>query len=215
MRPEPTCPRCGGELRAPGLWSSAWQCAQHGSVPPYVVLAHPGIEAVEHVAKLAKAPLWMPHGLSSGWLSTGFAYAGDDRDGARATVTSMSGPSPIGGAAEILFVAEEMGVGLGARHAGLAGPDPGTGFDAGPPDAKVEAAGHPTALWSLPSSGDCAAFVGEAKGHWLWVLVCPASAGVALYDAMSLVDLRDGYLEAEMAFGSMSPRLSAVPPVTG
>ncbi len=213
MRPEPTCPRCGGELRAPGLWSSAWQCAQHGSAPPYTVLTHAGIEAVEHIVKRAKVPLWLPHGLSAGWLCSGFGYAGDDRDGARASVTSMSGPSPLGGAADILFVAEEMGVGLGARHAGLPGPDPGTGFDFGPPDAKVEIAGHPTALWSLPAPGDCAAFVGEAKGYWLWVLVWPAAAGVIMYDALTLTDLRDGYLEAEMAFGSVSPRLSAVPAV--
>jgi hypothetical protein len=156
----------------------------------------------------------MPHGLSGGWVCSGFGYAGDDRDGARATVTSMSGPSPVGGAAEIMFVAEEMGVGLGARHAGLPGPDPGTGFDAGPPDAKVEVLGHPTALWSLPTSGDCAAFVGEAKGHWLWALVWPAGAGIVMYDAVCLGDLRDGYQAAEMAFGSVSPRLSAVPVVS-
>lgn len=213
MRPEPTCPRCGGELRAPGLWSSAWQCARHGSVPPYTVLGHAGVEAIEHVTGLAKVPVWMPHGLSGGWVFSGFGYAGDDREGARATVTSMSGPSPLGGAADMLFVAEEMGVGLGARHAGLSGPDPGEDFDAGPPDAKVEVAGHPTALWSLPTAQDCAVFVGEAKGCWLWVLVCPGAAGVVMYDALSLGDLRDGYLEAELAFGSVSPRLSALPPV--
>lgn len=213
MRPEPTCPRCGGELRAPGLWSSAWQCARHGSVPPYTVLGHAGVEAIEHVTGLAKVPVWLPHGLSGGWVCSGFGYAGDDRDGARATVTSMSGPSPLGGAAEIRFVAEEMGVGLGARFAGLPGPDPGAAFDAGPPDAKVEVAGHPTALWSLPTSQDCAVFAGEAKGHWLWVLVCPATAGVVMYDALSLGDLRDGYLEAELAFGSVSPRLGEVPPI--
>lgn len=213
MRPEPTCPRCGADLRAPGLWSSAWQCATHGSVPPYAVLTRPGVDAIEHLVKQAKVPVWMPHGLSAGWLCSGFACAGDDRDGDRATVTTLSGPSPLGGAAEIMLVAEEMGVGLGARHAGLPGPDPGVGFDAGPPDAKVEVAGHPTALWSLPTPADCAAFVGEAKGHWLWALVWPAVAGVLMYDALSLADLRDGYIEAEFAFGSLSPRLSALPDI--
>lgn len=214
MRPEPTCPRCGGELRAPGLWSSAWQCGHHGSVPPYSVLTHAGVEALEHVVNLAKVPVWMPHGLSPGWVCSGFGYAGDDRDGARATVTSMTGPSPLGGGAEILLIAEEPGIGLGARHAGLPGPDPGEGFDAGPPDAKVEVAGHPTALWSLPVDDDCAAFVGEAKGQWLWTLIWPAAAGVLMYDEVSHADLRDGYLEAELAFGSLSPRLAG-PPVTG
>jgi hypothetical protein len=213
VRPDPTCPRCGGDLRAPGLWSSAWQCPQHGSVPPYTVLARPGLDTVEHVVRQAKVPVWMPHGLSRGWVCSGFGCAGDDRDGARATVTSLTGPSPLGGGAEILLVAEEPGVGLGARHAGLAGPDPGVGFDAGPPDAKVEVAGHPTALWSLPAHGDCAVFVGEAKGQWLWVIIWPASAGLLMYDALSLADLRDGFIEAEIAFGSLSPRLAAVPPL--
>jgi hypothetical protein len=208
VRRDPTCPRCGGELRAPGLWSSAWQCATHGSVPPYYVLTRPGVDALDHVIGQAKVPLWLPHGLSAGWVCSGFASAGDERDGARATVTSMSGPSPLGGAAEIVLIAEEMGVGLGAYLAGLPGPDPGTAFDAGPPDAKVEVAGHPTALWSVATERDCAAFVGEAKGHWLWALVWPATAGVLMYDALSLLDLRDGYLEAELAFGSLSPRLT-------
>ena len=211
MRHEPTCPRCGGELRAPGLWSSAWQCAAHGTVAPYTVLTRAGTDALAHLLKIAKAPVWMPRGLSSGWVCSGFGYAGDERTGTRATVTSMTGPSPLGGAADLMFIAEEPGVGLGARHAGLAGPDPGEGFDAGPPDAKVEAAGHPTALWSLPTAGDRAVFVGEAKGLWLWVLVWPATAGVLMYDSLTADDLRDGYLEAELVFGSLSPRLTEVP----
>jgi hypothetical protein len=180
-------------------------------VQPYSVVSRPGAEALDHVLKLAKVPVWMPHLHATGWLVSGFAYAGDDRAGSRAVVTCLSGPSPLGGASELLFVSEEPGVGLGARHAGLRGPDPGAGFGAGPPDAKVEAAGHPTALWSLSTPHDCAAFVGEAKGLWLWAVVWPASAGLLLYDALSLSDLRDGYVEAELAFGSVSPRLSAVP----
>lgn len=211
MRPEPTCPRCGRDLRAPGLWSSAWTCPNHGSVPPYTVLPRSGLETVEHVLQRAKVPVWMAHGLSHGWVCSGFGYAGDERDGARAVATSLTGPGPLGGGAELLLVAEEPGVGLGARHAGLCGPDPGAGFDAGPPDAKVEIAGHPTALWSLPVEDDCAAFIGEAKGLWLWVIVCPAAAGVAMYDAISLEDMRDGFAEAELAFGSVSPRLTALP----
>jgi hypothetical protein len=106
--------------------------------------------------------------------------------------------------------AAEAGVGIGARHAGLPGPDPGMSCDTAP-DAKVEIAGHPTALWSLPVNRDCAAFVGEAKGLWLWAIICPAAAGVLMYDALSLEDMRDGYAEAELAFGSVSPLLSALP----
>lgn len=182
-------------------------------MPPYTVVSRGGLEAIEHVLHRAKVPVWMVHGLSAGWVCSGLGYAGDDRDGARAVATSLSGPSPLGGAADILVVAEEPGVGLGARYAGLPGPDPGMGFDSGPPDAKVEIAGHPTALWSLSVRGDCAAFAGEAKGLWLWVIVCPAAAGVVMYDAISLEDLRDGYAEAELAFGSVSPLLSVVPAI--
>jgi hypothetical protein len=211
VRPEPTCPRCDGELRAPGLWASSWQCGQHGTVHPYSVVARPGPEALSHVLARAKVPVWLPHPMLPGWVQSGFGYAGDDRDGARAVASSLTGPSPLGGAGEMLIVAEEPGVGLGARYAGLPGPDPGAGFGAGQPDAKVEAAGHPTPLWNLAASSDCAVFVGEAKGQWLWALVWPAAAGVLLYDSLALDDLRDGYVEAELAFGSVSPRLSGLP----
>jgi hypothetical protein len=34
---------------------------------------------------------------------------------------------------------------------------------------------------------------------------------VAMYDAISLADMRDGFAEAELAFGSVSPRLTALP----
>lgn len=211
MRPEPTCPRCGSELKPPGLWSSSWQCPRHGVVQPYTVIPRPGPDALQHVLGLAKVPIWAPHALPPGWVISGFACAGDDRDGARAVVTGLSGPSPLGGGAEMLLVSEEPGVGLGARHAGLVGPDPGDGFGEGPPDAKVEIAGHPTALWSLSTELDCAVFVGEAKGLWLWALVEPGSAGILLYESLELVDLRDGYVENELVFGSVSPRLGAVP----
>lgn len=186
----------------------------HGPVAPYTVIPRPGAEALTHLLSLAKVPVWLPHPPPTGWVVSGFAHAGDEREGARAAATCLTGPSPLGGAAELVLIAEEPGLGLGARHAGLPGPDPGAGFGQGPPDAKVDAAGHPTALWSLPTTEDCAVFVGEAKGLWLWSLVWPATAGVLLYDSLELSDLRDGYVEAELAFGSLSPRLGLVPTVT-
>jgi len=198
-------------LRPPGLWSSAWQCPRHGIVHPYTVLSHLGTDAIDHVLGRAKVPVWMPHGLRYGWVCSGVGYAGDERTGANATATCLSGPSPLGGPADLLIVAEEPGIGLGARHAGLAEPDPGDGFDAGPPHAKVNAAAHPTALWSVPGGEDRAVFVGEAKGLWLWAVVWPASAGVLMYDEMSLTDLRDWPDDLNLEFGSVSPRLSAIP----
>jgi hypothetical protein len=184
---------------------------RHGDVAPYAVLAHTGPDAVEHVAGRAGVPVWLAHGLPQGWVCSGFAYAGDDRTGARATVTAMSGPSPLGGPAELLIVAEEPGVGLGARHAGLTEPDPGDSFDTGPADAKVIAAGHPTALWCVAGAADRAVFVGEAKGLWLWAVVWPETAGVLLYDGVHLTDLRDDPNVADIDFGMVSERLSAAP----
>lgn len=164
-----------------------------------------------YVVSRAAVPLWVASGLPPGWVCSGFAYAGDERSGARATVTAMSGPSPLGGPAELFVIAEEPGVGLGARHAGLAAPDPGAGFDSGAADAKVIAASHPTALWCLPSPSDRAVFVGEAKGLWLWALVWPETAGVLMYDGVVLTDVRDTGSDIDIDFGSVSPRLSEVP----
>jgi hypothetical protein len=205
------CPRCSHELRAPGLWSSAWECPQHGPVHPYLVLTHTGPDAVEHVVARATVPVWMPHALPYGWVCSGIAYAGDERTGARATVTALSGPSPLGGAADLMIVAEEPGVGLGSRHAGLTASDPGAGFDSGPSHAKVIIDAHPTALWNVRGAKDRAVFVGEAKGLWLWAVIWPETAGVLMYDDMSLTDLRDGHADVDLEFGSLSPRLSEPP----
>jgi len=176
-----------------------------------MVLTHIGLDAIEHVVGRALVPLWLPYPLPRGWVCSGVAYAGDERTGACATVTCLTGPSPLGGAAELLIVAEEPGVGVGARHAGFSESDPGAGFDAGAPDAKVFAASQPTALWSVPADDDRAVFVGEAMGLWLWAVVWPATAGVLMYEDLSLSDMRDGVADLDLEFGSLSPRLSAPP----
>jgi len=212
----PTCPRCGGSVRPPGLWNSAWQCAEHGSVAPLHILQHPGAEALDHVTRLAKVPVWRPVGLGAAWGCSGVAFAGDERDGARATVTASSGPSPLGGPADLLLVAEEPGVGLGAHLAGMSGVDPGERIASGSPDGRVVAARHPTALWPMSaapiesSESDRAAFVGEAMGFWLWLIVWPAPAGVLVYDGVELVDHRQGDATVvDLTFGALTPRLSA------
>jgi hypothetical protein len=205
---DPVCPRCGDDLRAPGLWSSAWECRTHGGVAPYLVLTHFGTDAIDHVVARTKVPLWMPHAFPHGWLCSGVGYAGDERTGATATATCLSGPGPLGGAADLVIVAEEPGVGLGSRYAGLAEADPGAEVGHGVPHAKVIAASHPTPMWSVAGADDRAVFVGEAKGLWLWAIVWPAAAGVLLYDGVSLTDLRDWPAELDLEFGSVSPRLS-------
>ncbi|MCA1711335.1 MAG: phosphotransacetylase [Actinobacteria bacterium] len=209
MTVAPTCPRCPGDLRAPGLMSSSWTCERHGAVHPLHVIPRPSNEALRKVGGGLGVPLWSPLPLLLGWTVTGLATAGDDRGPAKATVLALSGPSPLGGPADLLLVAEEPGVGLGARYAGIPSLDPGA-CTAGPPDAKVEAAGHPTALWSCASADDRAAFVGEAKGVWLYAVLWPPAAELVLLEHVVLHDLRDAVHAAiDLPFGAPSPRLAA------
>jgi hypothetical protein len=176
-------------------------------------MKHAGPDALSHVVGRAGVPVWLAQGLPGAWLGSGVGYVGDDRSPARAVVTCTTGPGPLGGGAELVLVAEEPGIGLGARHAGLAEPDPGSGFDSGPPDARVLAGGHLTALWSLPVVDDRAVFVGEALGMWLWAIVHPAPAGVVMYDEPALVDLRESALATNLEFGTVSARLLDAPAV--
>jgi len=208
MKAKPTCPRCGSELRAPGLWSSAWQCDAHGSVPPLQPIVRPSAQCLDDLRAKASVPVWVPWPLPTGWLVTGFAHAGDDRTGAVATVVGCSGPAPLGGAADLLLVAESPGVGLGSRFAGLAGPDPGETFDEGPAHAKVDACGHPTAMWNVDAGPEVAVFVGEAKAAWIWALLWPAAAGVLLLENLGLRDLTERTGALDVPFGALMPRLT-------
>ena len=160
-------------------------------------------------AAQARVPLWSPLPLLAGWTATGLALAGDERAGARATVLAFSGPSPLGGPADLLLVAEEPGVGLGARLAGGDGLDPGD-VTQGPPDAKVEAAHHPTALWRCDSAEDRVAFVGEALGVWLYAVLWPPAAELVLLEHVVLHDLRhDSHAGLELPVGAPTSRLGS------
>ncbi|WP_031078520.1 DUF6758 family protein [Streptomyces sp. NRRL S-118] len=210
MRGEPSCPRCGGRVRAPGLFSDSWQCAVHGPVQPLQPVLPPSVEALGVVTRRAQVPVWMPWPLPLDWLFTGVTYAGDDRSGGRATVVACSGPAPLGGTGELLLVAEELGVGLGARYAGIDGPDPGPHICGDkPPQAKVLAAGRPTPLWHVTDApDDRAVFAGEARGLWLWAIVWPERSGMLLYDELVLTDVREAGAEVELLpCGALTPRL--------
>lgn len=209
MRGEPTCPRCGAVLQPPGLWSSDWQCPVHGAVLPLQPVVRPSPQVVAAAAGQAVVPVWLPWPLPRGWLVTGVAHAGDERTGARAVAVACSGPNPVGGMGEMVLVAEEPGVGLGARYAGLDGPDPGAGWADTAPQAKVHAAGHPCPLWWVDGAPERAVYVGEAAGCWLWTVLWPDSAGALLLEDLALTDLRD--VQGEIALlpvGALTPRLS-------
>jgi hypothetical protein len=213
MRPEPVCPRCGARVRAPGLMSSAWTCELHGDVAPLTVRAGATAETIAWLTAAAEVPVWMPWPLPPGWMVTGLAHAGDERSGARAVATVLSGPAPFGGAGDLVLVAEEPGIGLGARYAKLPGPDPGIDavHDRTIPDARIEAADHPTPLWSVQSTLDRAVFIGEAKGEWLWAVLWPETASLLVYDRLRLVDLRDVHHPLDLPFGAPSPRVQPDP----
>lgn len=174
----------------------------------------PSVEALGVVVHRAQVPVWMPWPLPVGWLFTGVAHAGDDRSGGRATALVCSGPGPLGGLGELLLVAEELGVGLGARYAGIEGPDPGPRMRVeGPPAAKVLAAGRPTPLWQVNGvPEDRAVFAGEARGLWLWAIVWPQQSALLMYDELVLTDLRDAGAEVDLVpCGALTPRLLGIP----
>jgi hypothetical protein len=210
MRGEPSCPKCGGRVRAPGLFADAWQCDVHGTVHPVQPVVPPSVEALSVVVQRTKVPVWMPWPLPVGWLFTGVANAGDDRSGGRGKAVACSCPGLLGGAGELILVAEELGVGLGARYAGMDGPDPGPHLDVEkPPQTKVLAAGRPTPLWSVSGApADRAVFAGEALGMWVWAVVWPEQSGLLMYDELVLTDLRDAGAELDLVpCGALSPRL--------
>ncbi|WP_046470317.1 DUF6758 family protein [Allosalinactinospora lopnorensis] len=212
MRSDPTCPRCGRAIHAPNLWSSAWQCDAHGPVAPLYPVRNPTLTSLELLIDSAQVPIWLPWPLPAGWVVTGFADGGDDRSGAVAVAVALSGPAPLGGIGEMVIVAEDPGVGLGARLAGLRGPDPGAGFDSGVVHSKLRYAGHDIPLWSIQGGKERAVYVGEALAKWMWFVLSPADTGVLMYELTSMRDLRDrhdGGSTLEPPFGALSPFLTS------
>lgn len=195
-------------MRPPGLWSSDWACDLHGVVAPYHLAVHPGAESLEHLVATAKVPVWLPVPPPRGFGVSGLGWAGDERTGPVATAVCLSGPSPLGGAADWLLVAEEPGTGLGARYAGRPGPDPEADLG-GRPEYVIEAAGHETPLWNTPATGDRVAYVGEAMGLWIWLVLHPEAAGMLLMEHPMLRDVRADGLPPGLLHSAPSPRLAA------
>jgi hypothetical protein len=214
-----SCPRCGGVVRPPDLMHSEWRCEMCGAVPPLHV---PGRVAAEIVAGAldrirrvdgddVTVPMWCPWPLPPGWTVTGVAWAGDERRPPRATAVALSGPAPLSsGPADVAFVAEDPGVGLGNALAGIAGADPGSALrDAvhnSAPHAKVWAGRHPIPLWAVPAGPGRSVYVGEARAMWLYVIAWPPAAGYLLADDLVLHDLVES-LPSELVYGAASHRL--------
>lgn len=196
--------RCGGPLRPPGPLSGSWRCDLHGEVVPVTV--HPPLSdgTVAAVAARSSVPVWQLAPAPFGWTFGGVAVAGDERATAGVAL-SWSGPSPLGGSADLVVVAEEPGVGLGARYAGLPTVDAGACV-MGPPCDHVEVQSHPVALWAcLEAPDDRCVLVGEADGGWLWLVLWPANADVLLAEDLVLADARERPVAQQR--GAASPRL--------
>ncbi len=185
----------------------------HGPVRPLHAPVVATDDVLRRLGAQTQVPLWMPWPLPAGWLVSGVRTAGDAHSGTVATVLACSGPNPLPSGevdrqADLLLVAEQPGVGLGAHLAGLPDIDPGHAVGEGPPHLKLAAAGHPTPLWAVAVDG-VTAYVGEAAGVWLWVLVWPENAAAVLLETFDLVDLRDPAHLLDVPYGALSPRLDA------
>ncbi len=198
-------------MRAPGLFADSWQCASHGAVHPLQPVVPPSAPSLGAVANRSRVPVWMPWPLPVGWLFTGVAGAGSDGAGARATVLACRGPGPLGGSGELLLVAEEFGVGLGARFAGV--PEPAAGRAPADDEAfrevRVVAAGRPMTLRQPPGApDDRTVFVGESQGVRLWAVIWPERSGLTLHEELVLADLREAGSDLDLVpCGALSPRL--------
>ncbi len=212
-----TCPRCGGDVRPPDLMHSTWRCDKDGAIVPLHVPRRIDGQILDAIRARALAsgdrtvPLWCPWPLPTGWTLTGVGWAGDDRSGVKATVVACSGPGPVEhGPADVLLIAEEPGTGLGARFAGIVGPDPGASLVEEARDtaahARVRAAGWPTPLWVVDAPEDRSAYVGEARGLWLYIVSWPAAAGFVLAEDLMLHDLGES-VPQQLGFGAPSPYL--------
>ena len=209
--PDLVCARCAGPLQTPEL-TGDWQCPTHGVVEPL----HPALPADPHhladVARSSAVPVWLAWPLPPDWTLTGVRRTGGTGPG-HAVAMSYTGPGMTARLAELIVVAEEPGRGLGAAYAGLPDPDPGPEITHAPYDTRIIASGQRTPLWSVPAP-DCAAYVGEAAGRWIWALVWPMDEFMVLHDDLHLVDARrpEHQLRLEgLPTGALSPRLAQRP----
>ncbi len=206
------------DAQPPNLRTSRWCCPEHGEIAPlhHVVAGH--ADTVNQLAQRSQVPLWVAWPLPTAWLVTGVQVAGDDHSGWLATAVALSGPNPLFTpdrpgplAADLVVVAEQPGIGLGARLAGIADVDPGPALEhamsGSSAHAGVDAAGHAVPLWCVPGRSDRAVYVGEAASVWLWLVALPAEAGAMVLEDLRLVDLRDPGHALDLPTGAPSRHL--------
>ncbi|NEE04116.1 DUF6758 family protein [Phytoactinopolyspora halotolerans] len=209
MKGEMSCPRCGRSPQPPGAWSNRWTCGEHGEIFPLSPVAAPSARLARQLGERSDVPLWLVWPLMRGWVVGALLSAGDDVHGVQGTAVAISGPNPFGGAADLVLVAEEQDVGLGAGLAGVEGRDPGDAVKA-EPQARVEVDGRTVPLWCVTGHPDRAVYAGHWDGRWLWMILRPHMAGALLLEDLVLADLRMLGSEAEMLpYGAPPPWLAA------
>ncbi|MDQ3325679.1 MAG: hypothetical protein M3529_08170 [Actinomycetota bacterium] len=207
--PSVWCPRCGDPIAIDD--DGSWACSRHGRVPPLSGFKEPSVFVLlEHATRTrfgGRFPTWLPWPLPTLWSVSGVGVVGDQHT--VATVLACSGPDPLGGAGDLVVVAEEPRTGLGAHYAGIAGLEPDGRIFGRAADAKVVVSGHPTPLWHVEAADDRAVYVGEASGCWLWVVGWPGLATAAvLLEATTLVDLSSITAELDVVpLNGLCPRL--------
>jgi hypothetical protein len=210
------CPRCSAPVAEVG--SNTWSCPDHGEVVPLwrpASVTYDGFAS--HLERAAGFPTYLPWPLGPGWTVTDFAVVAG-KDGARATLSCVSGTSVLDGPVDVLVVSEEPGTGLGARVAGLGAGgeswepvDPGREVGDGSSLVKVRLGTYPVGLWPVSTSGtpgewDRSVLAGEAEGRWLWLVLRPASAILLLRDDWILRDISaSGPQLVTLPFGGPPP----------
>lgn len=185
-------------------------CPSHGVVVPLWRPSTANYDSFADMVRLADPlALYVPWPMSPGWQISDFGVVVDREDeqsAPLASFTTTTGQSDLDGQVEVTLVAEDPGVGLGARCAHTASVDPGDQVGRGPALVHVRAGGHQVPLWPVDTNHNAplsaGVFAGEADGRWLWVIMRPASAALLLRDEWLLADVTGFGPEAiEMPFG--------------
>ncbi len=203
------CPRCAAPVAETEV---GWVCVEHGVTEPLWRPDEVTYEGfADHLRRSVSMPTYLPWPLSPGWSVSDFAAVGADPDRARATMTCTSGPSALDGPVDVIVIAEEAGIGLGARIAGTVHDDPGAEIGDGPPSVRVRIDRQVVPLWPVSTSAvsqewDRSVVAGEAEGRWLWLVLRPASAMLLLRDDWILRDVSEsGPHLVELPFGGPAP----------
>jgi hypothetical protein len=207
---QPSCPRCAQPIEDR---DGRFVCRQHGDVPPLWRPVEVGYDAFADVVRQPfDIPTYLPWPMSPGWSIADFGCV----DRGAATFTTTTGSSDEDGPVELTVVAEDPGVGLGARCLGSPYVDPGPEVGVGRPMVRVRAGGRPVRMWLVDTEAidagthdplERSAFAGEADGRWLWIVLRPASAALLLKDDWLLADMSGfGPAALEMPFGGPRPQ---------